>query len=58
MIILESPRQHAQNAYIDLMADVMECRVDTAPLHMKIAIYHHKHAEEGHVMPRHSNYLI
>ncbi len=24
-IILESPRQHSQNAYIDLMADVMEC---------------------------------
>jgi hypothetical protein len=49
-IILESPRQHAQNAYIDLMADVMECRADTEPLHMKIAIYHHKRAEEGHAM--------
>jgi hypothetical protein len=24
-IIIESPRQHAQHAYIDLMADVMEC---------------------------------
>ncbi len=24
-IIHESPRQHAQNAYIDFMADVMEC---------------------------------
>ena len=24
-IILESPKKHAQNAYIDLMADVMEC---------------------------------
>ncbi len=24
-IIIESPRQHAQHAYIDLMAEVMEC---------------------------------
>ncbi len=36
-IILESPRQHAQNVYIDLMADVMECGADPAPLHLKIA---------------------
>ncbi len=46
-IILENPRQHAQNVYIDLMADVMECRADPAPLHLKIVIYHHKRVEEG-----------
>ncbi len=33
------------------MADVKECRADPAPLHLKIAIYHHKHAEKGHMMP-------
>jgi hypothetical protein len=33
------------------MADVMERGANTAPLNMKIAIYHHKRAEEGHVMP-------
>jgi hypothetical protein len=40
-----------KTAYIDLMADVMQCRADPAPLHLKIAIYHHKRAEEGHAMP-------
>jgi hypothetical protein len=50
-IILESPRQYAQNAYIDLMAEVMECEPDPAPLHLKIAIYHHKRMEAGHAMP-------
>ncbi len=49
-MILESPKQHAQDAYFDLMADVMECGADTAPLHMQIALYHHKRAEEGHAM--------
>jgi hypothetical protein len=48
--IFESPSQHAQNAFLDLMADGMECRTDTAPLHMKIAIYHHTRSEEGHAM--------
>jgi hypothetical protein len=50
-IILESPRQHAQHAYIDLMADVMECGADPTPLHLKIAIYHHKRMEAGDAMP-------
>jgi hypothetical protein len=50
-IILESPRQHAKNAYIDLMADVIKCGADPASLHLKIEIYHHKRAEEGHTMP-------
>jgi hypothetical protein len=50
-IILESPRQHAKNAYIDLMADVMECGEDPAPLHLKIALYHHMRTEEGRAMP-------
>ncbi len=50
-IILESPRQHAQNAYIDMMAEVMKCGPDLAPLHLKIVIYHHKRVEAGHAMP-------
>ncbi len=50
-IILESPRQHAQNAYIDLMAEVMECGPDPAPHQSKIATYHHKRVEAGHAMP-------
>jgi hypothetical protein len=33
-----------------LMADVIECSADPAPIHLKIAIDHHKRAEEGHVM--------
>jgi hypothetical protein len=50
-VILESPRQHAQHAYIDLMADVMECGADPTPVHLKIAIYHHKRVEAGDAMP-------
>ncbi len=49
-IFLECPKQHAQNMYIDLMADAMECGADTAPLHMMIVTRHHKRAEEGHAM--------
>jgi hypothetical protein len=33
------------------MADVMECGADPTPLHLKIAIYHHKRVEVGHAMP-------
>ncbi len=38
--LLHYSRQHqpeCQNAYIDLMADVMERGADLAPLHLKIA---------------------
>jgi hypothetical protein len=33
------------------MADVMECGADPTPLHLKIAIYHHKRVEAGDAMP-------
>ncbi len=55
-----TPRAHSggraetrrgQHAYIDLMADVMECGADPTPLHLKIAIYHRKRVEAGDAMP-------
>ena len=48
-IILDKPT--AEYAFFDLMAEVMECGADTAPLHMKIAIYHHQRAETGDQLP-------
>ncbi len=47
-IVLESSTQNNQHAYIDLMAEVMECRADNAPLHIKIMLSHHERARDGY----------
>jgi hypothetical protein len=39
------------------MAGVMECRANTAPRHMKIALYHQKRLEEGHTMQLQLSYM-
>jgi hypothetical protein len=44
------PIHKAQHAFINFMADVLECRADTVLLHVKIAISHHERTREGHAM--------
>ena len=50
-IVIESFKAHAQDAFIDLIAEVMECGTDATPLHMKIAMYHHERAQRGDKLP-------
>ncbi len=47
-IVLESSKHNRQHAYIDLVAEVLECGADNAPLHIKIALSHHERARDGH----------